>query len=432
MSSFPALDVALGLILVYFLLSVIVSATNEAMASRLNWRARDLERAIRQLLGDQEAAFRQHALIKTLVDPKRREKARKQAAKAIREHKLGQLVNARVREKDEGEREAGAREEAQAEARATVLAQEGKQTRLNEYPSYIPARTFVAAVLDRVDLSEIDFEADPKDVREAVKGAIGMLPASETREALLALYDQAEGDLKEFRRNAERWYDDAMERVSGWYRRRVQWVIFAISAALVLAINADSLQIAKHLWTNPAARTAIANAAANTAATGEAQAAADTATPNEQQQQQPPPPPPPGTSATEAEPAPPATEEERTPLQQLDDLPLPLGWHWKSGRDDPQGIPVYWEWISIWAAFSKLLGLALTTAALMLGAPFWFDTLSKLARLRSGGAPPPASDAVRRGEGEETRLGTPATFVIQAAAQPTGGAGSGGGSANPD
>jgi len=43
--------------------------------------------------------------------------------------------------------------------------------------------------------------------------------------------------------------------------------------------------------------------------------------------------------------------------------------------------------------------------ALSFGAPFWFDTLSKLARLRNSGAPPPASDAVRRGEGEETRAG---------------------------
>ncbi len=41
----------------------------------------------------------------------------------------------------------------------------------------------------------------------------------------------------------------------------------------------------------------------------------------------------------------------------------------------------------------------------MLGAPFWFDLLSKVARIRATGAPPPASDAVRSGEGEQTRAG---------------------------
>ena len=37
----------------------------------------------------------------------------------------------------------------------------------------------------------------------------------------------------------------------------------------------------------------------------------------------------------------------------------------------------------------------------MLGAPFWFDLLSKIVRVRATGAPPPASDAVRSGEGEQ-------------------------------
>jgi hypothetical protein len=65
----------------------------------------------------------------------------------------------------------------------------------------------------------------------------------------------------------------------------------------------------------------------------------------------------------------------------------------------------------IWALLSKLIGLSLTAVAITFGAPFWFDTLSKLARLRNSGAPPPASDAVRRGEGEETRRGESATLA---------------------
>jgi len=46
-----------------------------------------------------------------------------------------------------------------------------------------------------------------------------------------------------------------------------------------------------------------------------------------------------------------------------------------------------------------------TVIAVSFGAPFWFDALSKIARLRGTGAPPPATDAVRRGEGEERRSG---------------------------
>src|SRR5204862_655481 len=62
----------------------------------------------------------------------------------------------------------------------------------------------------------------------------------------------------------------------------------------------------------------------------------------------------------------------------------------------------------------------IAAVAITFGAPFWFDTLSKLARLRNSGAPPPASDAVRRGEGEETRRGESAavaTPILEATGQ---------------
>lgn len=370
MPSFPAVDVALGLILVYFLMSLVVSAANEFIAARLNWRARDLERAIVQLLGKQEGPLRQHPLIRTLVDPKRRDRARKLAKKKLDKLRLADPAPAQGA--------ANNPDEAKAQARIEVLRNEGVQLRVNEYPSYIPARTFVAALLDQTNLSTLDLAKDANEVKKEAREAIEALPQSEARDALLAIFDHAAGDLNEFRRNAERWYDDAMERVSGWYRRRVQWVILVLSAALAIAINADTLQLAKYLWTNPAAQQAVANAAQRTAET--------------------------------------STGSVENAREQLEALPLPLGWRLERGPE-PQAIPIYKDWDMVWSILSKLLGLGLTTGALMLGAPFWFDTLSKIARLRNSGAPPPASDAVRRGEGEETRAGTPATFVIQATAE---------------
>ena len=71
-------------------------------------------------------------------------------------------------------------------------------------------------------------------------------------------------------------------------------------------------------------------------------------------------------------------------------LPLPLGWN-------GNGYHHFWGWA---IAF---LGALITFAAISLGAPFWFDTLSRLSRVRSTGAPPPSSDATRRGEGEQSR-----------------------------
>ena len=62
-------------------------------------------------------------------------------------------------------------------------------------------------------------------------------------------------------------------------------------------------------------------------------------------------------------------------------LGLPLGW----SKDTS---PKNWE-----DSFGKAGGLLLTAFAIMLGAPFWFDTLSKLAQRRGAGKSPDDKDS---------------------------------------
>jgi hypothetical protein len=184
------------------------------------------------------------------------------------------------------------------------------------------------------------------------------------QDALKALLTSAQGDAVYFRHSVEQWYDDQMERVSGWYRRKIQKVLWILAFAVAIALNADTLQIAKRLWVDPTQRAAIVTQAQNTT----------------------------------------SSSPER-PVKELRKLPVPLGWHLASARHDPQGFPFYEQPSMAWSLLAKLIGLTLTAVAISFGAPFWFDTLSKLARLRNSGAPPPASDAVRHGEGEEMRRG---------------------------
>ena len=54
MLNFPALDVAIGLIFVFFILALVCSGINEAIASAARWRAQDLERGVWELLQDPE------------------------------------------------------------------------------------------------------------------------------------------------------------------------------------------------------------------------------------------------------------------------------------------------------------------------------------------------------------------------------------------
>ena len=175
---------------------------------------------------------------------------------------------------------------------------------------------------------------------------------------MLALYRTTSGEAKEFQHAAEQWFDDSMERVSGWYRRKVQLMLFVIATIVVVLLNADTLTTGRVLWRDDATRAAIV-VKAEAAANGD-QAEIDDA---------------------------------------VKGLDVPLGWNLSTG-DGPTQIPNDWL-----AFFAKIIGLGLTIGAVMLGAPFWFDLLSKVARIRSTGAPPPASDSTRSGEGEQTRVG---------------------------
>lgn len=155
-----------------------------------------------------------------------------------------------------------------------------------------------------------------------------------------------------------------MERVSGWYRRRVQVVMWIVAIVAVLALNADTIRITQQLWSDKAVRAAVVARAG-----GAAQQPLST---------------PQGGLGNIA-----------TTVDELQQLSIPMGW---SIEQRPEGGG---QWIV--RILLKALGLLLTAAALSMGAPFWFDVLSKVARLRSAGAPPPATDALRHGEGEEAR-----------------------------
>jgi len=323
MSNFPALEVVIGLSFVYFVLSLICSAVTEAIASRLEWRAQTLEQGIKNLLSGSEEIT----------------STGRQLASEVYDHPL---IQGLIRPK---------------KARAPKTPR----------PSYIPSRTFVSALIDigartAAKRKHPDAELDEELVAKIdLVEAIGGIENARVREALFALYREADGRASDFRRGAEQWFDDSMERVSGWYRRHVGRVLWITAAVVVLLLNVDTVQIASTLWTDDATRAAVVARAETVAREGSDN-----------------------------------LDVEETARS----LEVPLGWNLFKVGDEPQDIPN-----DVTGGISKLLGLILTVAALSLGAQFWFDLLGKIVRVRGTGAPPAASDAIRKGEGGETRAG---------------------------
>jgi hypothetical protein len=145
-----------------------------------------------------------------------------------------------------------------------------------------------------------------------------------------------------------------MDRVSGWYKRRTQIALTVIALIVTLLANADALQIGRSLWNDDAVRAAVVAQAQQAVSKGQA-------TPDG------------GKDASQA---------AETLSQQVSDvksLELPLGW-----STDPKD-PRWFD--SGWGAAGKVLGLITTTLALTLGAPFWFDLLGRVSRLRTTGKP---------------------------------------------
>ncbi|MXV16028.1 hypothetical protein [Hufsiella ginkgonis] len=61
-------------------------------------------------------------------------------------------------------------------------------------------------------------------------------------------------NMDEFKRRLLVWYDDSMDRISGWYKRQVQFILFFIGISLAVIFNVDVIQIAGKLSTDKDAR----------------------------------------------------------------------------------------------------------------------------------------------------------------------------------
>lgn len=327
------IDVAIGLILVYLLLSLFATAVREGLESVFKTRAVFLEVGIRELLDDRDGRglareFYEHPLIFSLYRGPYNEGAESDAAK-VGEKPRERLTGANL-------------------------------------PTYIPSQSFATALVDLVvrgptSTVESDRQRAPVTL-DALRARIDLLSSAHVRRALLIAIDDAHGDLDAARRNIEGWFNASMQRVSGWYRRRTHYWLLLIGVLSTLALNVNSITIAQHLARSKAARELVVGRAAALTADG----AAGDRTGSDRDVET-------GQSRADVDAAR-ANLEAR--LAALESLNLPLGWDHLPPVADA---PVSWF-------LQQLVGLLLTTLAISLGAPFWFDALNKVMTVRTTGA----------------------------------------------
>ena len=164
-----------------------------------------------------------------------------------------------------------------------------------------------------------------------------------------------------------------------------------LAVALTVVANADTLKIAKGLWTEPGVRAAlVAQAqqyAAQQAPKPAASAAPQAQAPGAAAGAKSGPPLPPPESPAEAEDLVTAEENLQTSLKQLRSMAVPFGWRDAMDPEDQREKfpPTDQLGTLVW---SHALGWALTAVAVSLGSPFWFDLLNKLISIRASGKAP--------------------------------------------
>jgi len=272
------LDVAVTIVFIYLLVSLVVSAINELIAAMLKSRAKNLVKGIQALLQDPS----QTGWVTRLY-----------------QHPLIESLSPP-----------------------------------NSKPSYMPSRTFALALLDLIAPATIDGTRTLADL----KTGMANLPESLQR-TLTTLLEESQHDVERLKTQIETWFNNGMDRASGWYKRKTQWIQFFLGLCLVILLNVDSVRIGRTLFAiNSPLRASLVESAKSFVVQ------------------------PGGTN-----------RPIKDVVEAISNVSLPIGW---SEFPKLNQLPIV------------LLGWLITAFAVSLGAPFWFDLLNKFVNVRASGKAP--------------------------------------------
>ncbi len=325
-----ALNIVIGLVFIYLLYSLLASIIQEIISSMRSYRAKMLEKAICRMLDDNTgkntlvALFYNHPLMKYL----------------------------------------------------------GESTKHSK-PAYINNSTFSKVVLD---LLRSDAAKPGDDIKLLIQKTLDTKNITwdkndtnindDTLKFLNSIWTDSQGDVVKFKGILENWFDETMDRTTGWYKKKNQRVLFFVGLVIAIIFNVDSIKIVSKLEKDPKLTEQLVQQADNFIKSH----------PDLDKQ------------IEKVKTSNSINSNKKDSLQTLDTLKarrdtlinqanrlvqadikkvnnvLGIGW-----ADVYNGnIKIDYQFILF-----SLLGWLITALALSLGAPFWFDLLNKLMKLRS-------------------------------------------------
>lgn len=302
----PSLEVVIGLILIILFYSLLTTIVMELISSFFSFRGKHLEKILKMILSS---------------DDKREEILEAFKNNPVYEQLSGKYF--------------------------------GKKTP----PSYLKAESFRAILL-----KVLNNRGEGGSLEEKIE----TLPDENLKQSLLQLLEQANYNYSHFITSVEGWYDDIMDRASGWYKRNVQLFLLLLGFVVAVIFNVDTLSIYNNL-----AKASDADLD-RLVALAESVSRKDLYVRRE------------GVDSL-------AGMREDTlyslntqlyeyieeNIQELDD-PIGIGWE----HYEPTTDLFFWLF--------KIFGWLITAVAISKGAPFWFDLLKKVVSFRGTGLEPAA------------------------------------------
>lgn len=270
----PILDIVIGLIFVFLLYSLLVTSINEAIATSFGLRAKMLKKGIVSgMLSDSTNHNMWEGIVRRMWD-----KIKRTCRRLF------------LRVDDLSKTNLGAK------FYKHPLIRNYGSSEFYPNPTYIPRTNFSTVV---IDVLRHDFENKTeellktntqhtkesmialslhdkllmlftyyRDHYKAIKDKKDVLIKKEdvvidkdTLRILLMHLQNSDNDLTSFTQNLEKWFDDTMYRVSGWYKRQAQYILFALGFVVAMAFNVDTIEIASKLSKDKALREQMINTA---------------------------------------------------------------------------------------------------------------------------------------------------------------------------
>ncbi len=339
------LDIIIAIFLIYALFAGLISGINELIAQMAEMRGKVLYEGIAMMLGELPKASGVKRFTVSLlrkfgfVEPSLKPGAH--LTQALYDHPL-----------------------------VDTLSQPGSK------PSYISPASFSSAlvqVLSNGSLSSLRQKLDHRD------SSLGKL--------LGPMLDEANGDMEKFKAKVENHFNEVMDRVGGWYKRRTQAIMLFLGFFLAVLFNVDSIYIVQRLQNDPELAARLVQVAEKVS-----EKSTDQASENN--------------DAVQSQALKNQLEQLNHQIQEFKSFGLPIGWVAPSDEATSYFAVAYQP---LQNPFLSWFGWFLTALAGALGAPFWFDALSNLFAIRGTGKKPE--------ESKITAL-TPASPTIQVIVPP--------------